>query len=63
MSRQINLTYLLIAKFRKPNGIGTCGDSFIYSADVGGVQHRICGSEIEVGGGRGGASGIALLVP
>jgi len=44
------ITYLFIDKFRKPNGIVTCGDSATYPT-VGGVQHCLRGSE-GVGIGR-----------
>ncbi len=47
------MTYLLIEKFRNPNGIVTCGDSATYPT-VGGVQHCTRGSE---------GFGIARFVP
>jgi len=37
-------TYLFIVKFRKPNGMVTCGDSATYPT-VGGVQHCARASE------------------
>lgn len=66
---RVNVTYLFMGKFRKANGLVTCGDSFTYPAAVGGVQHciRECAAadeggarDEEEGGGR--CDGIARLV-
>ena len=69
---RVNVTYLFMGKFRKANGLVTCGDSFTYPAAVGGVQHciRECaaaaadegGARDEEEGGGGRCDGIARLV-